>query len=131
MTAFSGPVKDHQMKCLAVILRVLLLVGFSASMLVPSMAGAVILQQSDPAHAQMMSMGGHVSPMAAVGDEATKDSAMKLCKQDCLVAAAILPNAVRNAELKASYAPRPRLSGVLGQSLATPPPGRPPKVLMV
>ena len=79
----------------------------------------------------MMSMGGHVSPMAAVGDEATKDSAMKLCKQDCLVAAAILPNAVRNAELKASYAPRPRLSGVLGQSLATPPPGRPPKVLMV
>ena len=115
----------------AAVFRVLLLAAFSVSLVMPSMAAVMPRQQSDAAHAQMMSMAGHVAQMEAIPAKAADPSDIVRCKQQCGVAAAILPGGLSEEAGGVSFDIPAWMPRTHGRSRTTPPPGPPPKLPMV
>ena len=131
MTAFRRPDRPNVMGCAAAMFRFLLLAAFSVSLLMPSMAAAMPRQQSDAAHGQMMSMPGHVGRAEAIPAKAADPSDILRCKQQCVVAAGILPGGLPEEAGGVSFDIPAGMPRTLGRSRTTPPPGPPPKPPMV
>ena len=110
-------------------IRIVIMAAFVLGAFVPAMSGA---QQTDMDHAQMLSMAGHSGAMEQIDGNTPDALQIMVCKQYCMIASAILPIGIRPpAEIGVTYTNLPRPGAWFAPSLTLPPPGRPPKVMMV
>lgn len=128
MTLSPKPDNRLCMGRFAIIIRIFIMAAFVVGAFVAALSGA---QQSDRDHARMMSMTGHPASMNEVDGNALSTPQIVVCKQYCMVASAVLPIDMRPAEIDPTFANLPRPGVTFAPSRVTPPPGRPPKVLMV
>ncbi|MEF3045679.1 hypothetical protein [Pseudotabrizicola sp. L79] len=111
-------------------MRALILAAYLLAAILPMLAFADGRQQSQADHEQMMAMAGHVAHMSSAGSP-IDDAQRLLCQQHCLFASAALPALspgvvaiARSVEIKLN-------NDLVAASLAFPPPGRPPKRMLI
>ena len=111
-------------------MRILVLAAYLLAAILLPLALGQGGRQSEAEHGQMMAMAGHLAHMPATGGLVDKTQQL-LCQQHCVFAAAALtvPNEV--AGVAARIADAKVTVDVLAASLAIPPPGRPPKVVVI
>jgi hypothetical protein len=108
--------------------KVLVFAAYVLTMLVPGLT--MVGEQTPVEHAQMMAMADHEVTMADMGRSET-DQTMLLCQQHCLVVVASLPTADQTIELAGHPVDLVAGDDPLVSSLAFPPPGHPPKVVVI
>jgi hypothetical protein len=108
-------------------LRVLIFAAYLLAAVLPVMALGDGRVQSQTDHAQMMAMAGHVAHMP-ITDAPDDDAQRMLCQQHCLFAAVALPEPSRTIALEPRATEIDVDFDLLFASLATPPPGHPPKI---
>ena len=111
-------------------MRILVLAAYLLAAILPALALGEGGRQSGVAHGQMMAMAGHLAHMPATGGPVDKTQQL-LCQQHCLFAAAALPVPSDAAEAAARVADAKVAVDVLAASLTIPPPGRPPKIVVI
>jgi NAD/NADP transhydrogenase beta subunit len=111
-------------------MRGLILAAYLLAAILPVLSLAERPQPTQAEHATAMAMAGHLAHMATT--ESSNDNAQRLlCQQHCLLAAATLPSANRDAE-HVARASRVAAGGhLLASTLTIPPPGPPPKVAVI
>ncbi|PZR00205.1 MAG: hypothetical protein DI533_06320 [Cereibacter sphaeroides] len=110
--------------------RVLILAAYFLTVLLSVLALDTGRQQSQADHAQMMAMAGHMASMPATDD--TGDLTQQLlCQQHCLFGAAALPASNRIAEVVTRATAVEISIDLLAASLDIPPPGPPPKFVVI
>ena len=105
----------------------LVLAAYVMAVLAPAFAMGTNAAQSPVEHARMMAMAGHPASMDGAGD----DGQPQLCQQHCLFGAAALPPANPTATAVARIADPALGIGLAVASRAIPPPGPPPRVLVI
>jgi hypothetical protein len=108
-------------------LRVLIFAAYLLAAVLPVMALGDGRVQSQTDHAQMMAMAGHVAHMPMT-DAPDDDVQRLLCQQHCLFTAVALPEPNRTITLEPRATEIDIDIDLLVASLATPPPGHPPKI---
>ncbi len=108
--------------------KVLVFAAYVLTMLVPGLA--MVGEQTQAEHAQMMAMAGHEMTMADMGSDKS-DQTMLLCQQHCLVVVATLPAADQTIEIAGHPIDVVTGDDPLVSSLAFPPPGHPPKAVVI
>lgn len=108
--------------------KVLVFAAYVLAMLVPGMTLAG--QQTQAEHVQMMAMAGHEMNLADMGSSKT-DQTMLMCQQHCLVVVATLPVADQTIEIAGHPIDVVTGDDPLVSSLAFPPPGHPPKAVVI
>lgn len=108
--------------------KVLVVAAYVLAMLVPGLT--MVGEQTQVEHAQMMAMAGHEMNLADTGSSET-DQTMLLCQQHCLVVVATLPAADQTIEIAGHPIDVVTGDDPLVSSLAFPPPGHPPKVVVI
>lgn len=108
--------------------KVVVFAAYVLAMLVPGLT--MVGEQTQVEHAQMMAMAGHEMTMADMGSSET-DQTMLLCQQHCLVVVATLPAADQTFEIAGHPVDVVTGDDPLVSSLAFPPPGHPPKVVVI
>lgn len=108
--------------------KVVVFAAYVLTMLVPGLT--MVGEQTQVEHAQMMAMAGHEMTMADVGSSET-DQTMVLCQQHCLAVVATLPAADQTIELAGHPIDVVTGDDPLVSSLAFPPPGPPPKAVVI
>ena len=116
------------MKKSGLFVKVLVFAAYVLAMLVPglTMGG----QQTQAEHVQMMAVAGHEMTMADMGSDKS-DQTMLLCQQHCLVVVATLPAADQTIEIAGHPIDVVTGDDPLVSSLAFPPPGHPPKAVVI
>lgn len=130
MTEVSVPDKPYVMFSGTFIARVLVLAAYLLAAVFPILFANAGMQLPAVQHAQMMASAGHTMPMEDAG-MSDKDAGMSLCQQHCLLAAATLPTQVPAVESSVVMSGLVLTADWLETSLATPPPGPPPKVAAI
>lgn len=108
--------------------KVLVVAAYVLAMLVPGFT--MVGEQTPVEHAQMMAMAGHEMNLADTGSSET-DQTMLLCQQHCLVVVATLPAADQTIEIAGHPIDVVTGDDPLVSSLAFPPPGHPPKAVVI
>ena len=108
--------------------KVVVFAAYVLAMLVPGLT--MVGEQTQVEHAQMMAMAGHEMTMADVGSDKS-DQTMLLFQQHCLVVVASLPTADQTIELAGHPVDLVAGDDPLVSSLAFPPPGHPPKAVVI
>lgn len=108
--------------------KVLVFAAYVLAMLVPGWT--MVGEQTQAEHAQMMAMAGHEMTMADMGSDKS-DQTMLLCQQHCLVVVATLPAADQTIEIAGHPFDIVTGDDPLVSSLAVPPPGHPPKAVVI
>ena len=110
-------------------MHVLILAAYVFAAIIPVLALGE-RQQAQADHAQMMAMAGHLAQMPGMGgaDDVTQQL---LCQQHCMFAAAAFPAPDRVPETVARSSDGEVGIVMLPTSLASPPPGRPPKIAVI
>ena len=110
-------------------MRALILAAYLLAAVLPVLALAEGSMQSQTDHAQMMAMAGHLAKMP-MSDDPDNDAQRMLCQQHCLFAAVALPEPNRTIALEPRATEIDVDFDLLFASLATPPPGHPPKIAL-
>lgn len=108
-------------------MRALIFAAYLLAAVLPVLALAEGSMQSQTDHAQMMAMAGHLAKMP-MSDDPDNDAQRMLCQQHCLFAAVALPEPNRTIALEPRATEIDVDFDLLFASLATPPPGHPPKI---
>lgn len=110
--------------------RVLVLAAYLMAAFLPVLAANGGLPLPDGQHAQMMASAGHAMPMdsAMPSDD---DAQMLMCQQHCMLVPVTMPVQVSPAENRIVTSDIVLVADWLVASLATPPPGPPPKVAAI
>jgi hypothetical protein len=111
-------------------MRVVIFAAYLLAAILPVLALGEGRGQSQVDHAQMMAMAGHSMPMHAT-DGPDSDAQQVLCQQHCLFAAAALPALNGGTEVVSRAIDVEAGFDLLFASLATPPPGHPPKLAVI
>ena len=111
-------------------MRILVLAAYLLSAILPVLALGEGGRSSEVEDGQMMAMAGHLAHVPATGGP-VDNTQQVLCQQHCLFAAAALPVPNAAVDVAARVADAKVTVDVLAASLAIPPPGRPPKVVVI
>ena len=111
-------------------MRILVLAAYLLAAILPALALGQGGRPSGVDDGQTMAKAGHLAHIPATGGPVDKTQQL-LCQQHCLFAAAALPGPNDIAEAVARVADAKVTVDVLAASLAIPPPGRPPKVVVI
>jgi hypothetical protein len=114
---------------LGLFIKVLVFAAYVLAMLVPGLAMSG--QQTQAEHVGMMAMAGHEMDMADKGSSETDKAQMLFCQQHCLVVVATLPAADQTIEIAGHPIDVVTGDDPLVSSLAFPPPGHPPKAVVI
>ena len=128
MTVLHHADKHSSMNKSGLFVKVLVFAAYVLAMLVPGMTLAG--QQTQAEHVQMMAMAGHEMNLADMGSSKT-DQTMLMCQQHCLVVVATLPVADQTIEIAGHPIDVVTGDDPLVSSLAFPPPGHPPKAVVI
>lgn len=120
--------KLRSMNRSGLLVKVVVFAAYVLAMLVPSLT--MVGEQTSVEHAQMMAMAGHEMNRADTGSSET-DQTMLLCQQHCLVVVATLPAADQTIEIAGHPIDVVTGDDPLVSSLACPPPGHPPKAVVI
>lgn len=111
-------------------MRVLILAAYMIAAILPVLALGEGRQQSHAEHVQMMARAGHLADMA-VTVESSDLTQQLLCQKHCLFAASALPAPDRVVETLARSSDVVGVVDLLVAWLAIPPPGPPPKIVLI
>ena len=111
-------------------MRVLVLAAYLLAAILPVLALGQGGRPSEVGQDQILAMAGHLAQMPAT-DGPVDNTQKGLCQQHCLFAAAGLPVPNDVAEGTARVADAKVTVDVVPASLVIPPPGRPPKVVVI
>lgn len=128
MTVLHHADSYNSMSKAGLFVKVLVFAAYVLAMLVPGLT--MVGERTQVEHAQMMAMAGHEMTMADTGSSET-DQTMVLCQQHCLVVVATLPAADQTIETAGHPIDVVTGDDPLVSSLASPPPGHPPKVVVI
>ena len=111
-------------------MRILVLAAYFLAAILPVLALGQGGRQAEVEPGQILAMAGHQAHMP-VPDGLVDTTQQVLCQQHCLFVAGVLPEANNSAEGTARGADGKVAVDVLAASLAIPPPGRPPKIVVI
>ncbi|MDZ4392573.1 hypothetical protein [Cypionkella sp.] len=128
MTVLHHADNHSSMNKSGLFVKVLVFAAYVLAMLVPGFT--MVGEQTPVEHAQMMAMAGHEMNLADTVSSET-DQTMLLCQQHCLVVVAALPAADQTIEIAGHPIDAVTGDDPLVSSLAFPPPGHPPKAVVI
>lgn len=111
-------------------IRALILAAYILAAILPALLITEGRQQSQAEHGQMMAMAGHLAHMSSTTSSLEKTQLL-LCQQHCLFAAAAFPVPVPATGTIGRPVETYVRNDLLATSLATPPPGHPPKFVRI
>lgn len=111
-------------------LRVFVLAAYVFAAVLPVLTFTGNLQPPRVEHEQMMAMAGHLGHMPT-SNASLADTQLLLCQQHCLFGAALFPEPGRTEMSVERSIEIDLTEGLPVASLATPPPGPPPKLVRV